>query len=169
MRAIKEGASLPKKPVVLTFDDGNADIFENAFPVMDNIGFSGTLYLVTNYLDHDGFLTSEEVSTLLESGWEIGSHSINHLNLIQSGNDIQEIYTSREILGDKFSVPVESFSYPFGISNHRTTSLVKDSGYLSGAGLGESIYHSIENLFYLSRIEIYKGISIGNFDALLPW
>ena len=49
IRAIKQGAELPPKPIILTFDDGSETIYTNALPIMQKYNFTGTVYLVYNY------------------------------------------------------------------------------------------------------------------------
>lgn len=51
--AIKEGAVLPPKPVILTFDDGTISTFTNALPIMQKYNFTGTSYVVYNYIGTD--------------------------------------------------------------------------------------------------------------------
>ncbi len=46
VQAITQGASLPPRPLLLTFDDGNEDIYTNAFPILQKYGFTGVLYVV---------------------------------------------------------------------------------------------------------------------------
>src|SRR5687768_12323430 len=53
VRAIKEGAELPPKPILLTFDDGSETIYTNALPIMQKYNFTGTTYIVYNYVGHN--------------------------------------------------------------------------------------------------------------------
>ena len=51
-RAIQEGAELPPKPIILTFDDGSETTYMNALPIMQRYGFTGASYIVYNYVWH---------------------------------------------------------------------------------------------------------------------
>ena len=81
IKAIKEGAELPSKPIILTFDDGSESMYTAALPVMEKYDFTGAAYLVYNYIGAPSFVTVEEVKELYAAGWEIGSHSISHIDL----------------------------------------------------------------------------------------
>lgn len=73
--------SLPDKPIAITFDDGYRDNFTNAFPIMQRYHFPGTVFMVSSYIDGEGFLTSDQLQQLQAAGWTIGGHSENHTNL----------------------------------------------------------------------------------------
>ena len=53
---INKGHSLPRRPIVITFDDGYLDVFDHAFPIMERYGITGTVYIVANRLNSDGLL-----------------------------------------------------------------------------------------------------------------
>lgn len=61
IRAITEGAELPPRPFLLNIDDGNLDNYTNAFPIMQKYGFTGALYLVSNYVGAENYMSVEQV------------------------------------------------------------------------------------------------------------
>ncbi len=75
------GGELPMRPVVITFDDGNLDVYQNAFPIMRDLGFVGTNYIVANRLQSKYFVNVEQLQEMADAGWEIGSHSMTHTDL----------------------------------------------------------------------------------------
>src|SRR4030042_3971235 len=75
------GGEFPPRPVVITFDDGNSNIYENAFPIMHELGFVGAVYIVANRLQSNGFLNVEQLQEMADDGWEIGSHAMSHADL----------------------------------------------------------------------------------------
>src|SRR5512141_2014422 len=81
VKAITEGAELPPRPVLFTFDDGNLDNYTNAFPIMQKYGFTGVLYLVNNYIGADQYMNKDQILEMVAAGWEVGSHSMNHFDL----------------------------------------------------------------------------------------
>ena len=168
-QAIQGGASLPERPIVITFDDGNASVYEKAYPVMNELGFTGTLYLVSSYLDKGSSMTTSQVLEMIESGWEIGSHSVTHADLTKVDTAGWEISTSKRILQEHLLVDVNSFAYPFGVTSESLRNQVFQMGYLAAAGLGKSYLHSRKSLYYLSRIEIKNGVNLELFNSLLPW
>jgi peptidoglycan/xylan/chitin deacetylase (PgdA/CDA1 family) len=169
VKAIREGADLPDRPVVISFDDGNADIYENAYPIMQKYGFTGTLYLVMNYLDHATFLTSDQAAEMYHAGWEIGSHSMSHPDLVGMQDALTyQVVNSKEGLGDAIGAPVNTFAYPYGETDNDIISEVKQE-YSAAVGLGDSYTHSLADIYYLERIEVNRDTDLNSFASALPW
>ncbi len=169
--AIRSGGVLPEKAVVLTFDDGYEGVYENAFPIMEEYGFTGTAYIITGTLEKSqsyGYMKPEQLQELAEAGWEFGSHTINHANLktIATGF-VDEVKGSKETLEDLIGVDVVTFSYPFAASNDWIAGEVKKYGYESAVGVGTLNTHTHKGLYFLSRREVVRGISLKAFQALL--
>ena len=72
---IRNGGEIPQRPVVVTFDDGNLDVFTNAYPIMKKYGFVATFYVVESYINGEDMVTTDQLKELIQNGWEIGSHS----------------------------------------------------------------------------------------------
>lgn len=168
--ALIDGGELPPRPVVITFDDGNESVYTHAFPIMERYGFVGTLYLVANRLDRNKFVNREQMRTMLDAGWEIGSHSLTHADLTQETSVLRsEVWESGQILSEAFDTPVTSFAYPFGAINPFVVERTERYGYRAAVGLGTSFHHDLSNLFYLARIEIRNEYDLNRFTSLLPW
>ena len=164
------GGSLPEKPVAITFDDGNEDIYEAAFPIMQRYGFPGTFYIVANRLGSPGFTTVDQLKEMTAAGWEIGSHSMSHIDLTINHDVIwQEMANSRIRLEQTIGVPVLTFAYPFGKVDPTVIQRVEEYGYQAGMGLGISYEHTWGSLYYLNRLEVRHSYNLEAFAALLPW
>jgi len=167
--AIRTGAPLPDRPIVLTFDDGNLDVLEQAFPRMLARGMVGVVYVVGNRIGAEGFLSGEDLKRLRDAGWEIGSHGMTHLAL----SDLRAEAMPAEIEGSKTAIeaalgkPIHSFAYPFGMVTDESLLLVVAAGYTSGAGLGIGNEHRPDGLLYLSRREVRGTYDLESFRALL--
>lgn len=169
-RAIKEGAVLPPKPVLITFDDGSETVYSNAFPIMQKYNFSGTAYIVYNYIGTWNYMNSDQIRVLYTSGWEIGSHSLSHADLTQrSDRQRQEIAESRRKLQTLLGVPVLSFSYPFGAYDEESVHYAHFAGYIAALGLGNETLQGSKNLFYLYRQAVKGSDDLRTFALLLPW
>ncbi len=167
---IRSGGDLPDRPVIITFDDGDADLYMGAYPILQKYGFIGVAFLITAGIDTPGEVTSDQVISLINAGWEIGSHTVHHVNLVKYPSKRKlEIQDSMKFLETKFGIKVKSFAYPFGTMNQAAAQLVADSGYTSAAGLGQSIVQSPLDLYYLSRIEIHGTFTMDQFTSLMPW
>lgn len=167
---ILQGGSLPGRPVVITFDDGDLDVFENAFPILDELGFVATMYVVSNYMDQPNYISTEQLQQLAQAGWEIGSHSSNHYDLtLNYGLLYQELYQSRQDIETRVGVQVSTFAYPFGKVDPNVFAKTRDYGYAAGMGLGTSVEHSLYTVYYLSRQEVQSAYDLDAFSTLLPW
>jgi peptidoglycan/xylan/chitin deacetylase (PgdA/CDA1 family) len=166
--ALLNGAELPPRPVVITFDDGYRDVYQNALPVMQHYGFVGSLFVIVDQIGVGGYLNTRQIAELVEQGWELGSHSQTHPNLRKPGVSLEkEIAGSRDTLEALLDLPVRSFSYPYGSATAAIVQAVKDAGYRSAVGLGGSISHRVKNIYYLSRNEVQGTYDLVTFAGLL--
>ena len=68
--------------MVLTFDDGYTSVYTTAFPIMQQYGIKGTVYINTALVGTPGRLNLQQLQTLYNAGWTIANHTPNHTNLI---------------------------------------------------------------------------------------
>ena len=128
---LRTGKGLPAKPVLLTFDDGYADLAEYALPVLRRYGFSAVVFVVTglsgatNAWDEvnggatQRLLSAEQIGYWAAQGIDFGSHTRTHTDLTTLTADqlAQEITGSRDDLTNLLGSPVTSFAYPYGAFN----------------------------------------------------
>lgn len=170
VKAITEGAELPPRPILITFDDGDVDVYENAFPIMEQFGFKGAFYLVSNYVGQPNYITVDQVKEMAAAGWEIGSHTMNHMDLVLFPEyQRREVVESKEQLESLLGVSVKTFAYPFGKSGSAAIDYVHFAGYIAGMGLGYTADQGTGNLFFLQRWEVQSSFSIKSFSDYLPW
>jgi len=172
IQAITQGAELPPRPFLLTIDDGNLDNYTNAFPIMQKYGFAGILYIVGNYIGAQDYMTVNQILEMYNAGWEVGNHSMNHLDLTTLEPDAlrTEIVESREKLEEKLGIPVLTFAYPFGFKNESAVDYVKFAGYIGAMGAsGYTPAQGPWNLYYLQRVEIKGNEDAKTFTRFLPW
>lgn len=170
VEAIQRGAQLPNKPILLTFDDGSETVYTDALPIMQKYGFTGTVYIVYNYIGAGLFMGKDQIRELYNAGWEIGSHGISHMELPpRPGKQEDEIVSSRRRLEAYLDVPVRSFAYPFGAYDSNSLQFVKSAGYIAAMGLGDESLQGKENIFYLYRQSVTAKTTLEAFASLLPW
>lgn len=119
----------PERSVVITFDDGYANVLEHGLPVLSRVGFGATVFVVTDHVggwnDWDvppgglgrlAILSWAGLAELAEAGLEMGAHTQTHRDLtrLSDGDARREIVSSRKDIEDKLQRRVESFAYPFG-------------------------------------------------------
>ncbi len=168
---IYSGGEIPQRPVVITFDDGNIDNYNNAFPILKKYGFVATFYVVQTYINGEGMISTDQLKEMAHAGWEIGSHSKTHARLPAISEELlpEEIRMSKLNLEEKLGVSINSFAYPYGEINENVIRLTSRFGYKSAVGLGSKYTHSANSIFYLDRIEIQNDYSMEQFISLLPW
>ncbi len=164
------GGDLPSRPVVISFDDGYLDIYQNAFPIMHELGFVGTAYIVASRLQLNNFVDVEQIQEMADDGWEIGSHSMTHTDLTTDYSIANyEMQNSMLTLEEATGETISSFAYPYGRSDEFITTKVSEYGYRAGMGLGSSYEQYLSMQFYLSRMEIQGDYDMSKFAAMLPW
>lgn len=169
-QAIYFGAQLPSRPILLTFDDGSETVYTEALPIMQKYGFTGTAYIVHNFIGSGLFMDRDQIREIYDAGWEIGSHSVSHHDLTtQSGKQEEEIVKSRQRLEAYLDIPIRSFAYPFGTYDSDSLHFVKFAGYIAAMGLGEKSIQGKENIYYLYRQSVSAGMTLEAFANLLPW
>src|SRR3954447_18584070 len=106
--------ALPRKPVVISFDDGYGSQERNAMPVLKRLGWPGVLNLEVKNLTIAGGITKLQVRRLIAAGWEIDAHTISHRDLtaLDPATVRHEVGGSRAVLRRTFGVPVDAFAYP---------------------------------------------------------
>lgn len=134
--SFQTGKRLPAKPVLLTFDDGYADNFQNLFPVLQKRKVKALIFLVTDFIGKEpGYMTWQQVRQMQESGLvQFGSHTLDHARLrrLPQEDILRQLRQSKAVLEEKLGVACEAFCYPFGSGgfDKRVRPLVFQAGYL---------------------------------------
>lgn len=161
---------IPAKTIVLTFDDGYTSFYTQAWPIMQECGFTGTVYVCSSFSGRDNYLTWEEIQTLQAGGIEIGSHTQNHIDLktANSTKQIEEIQGSKRVLEEQIGVPIKSFCYPTGTYSETTPTIVKEAGYTSAVTVTYGHATSQNNLYLIPRMRVPGWITLDNFAKSIP-
>ena len=158
VETIMQGAPLPPRPVVISFDDGWESVFDNAYPIMQARGFIGVMFIIETAVGAQGYMDIAQLQTMTGDGWEIGSHSMTHPHLPAVHDQINyEAGQSKVRLESKIGINVETFAYPFGEIDPFVRHKIKEYGYLAAVGLGTQYVNDLGTLYYLSRIEVQNG------------
>lgn len=120
-----------------TLDDNLRTHVSHFIPKLQDLGLVGTIFLITN--DGDLRIVNDHYSLyagLVDSGWEIGSHSVSHSNLIELDDSSlrRELADSKATLQTLFDLPSElTMSYPFSSSDPRVRDMTAEY-YLAARG-----------------------------------
>jgi peptidoglycan/xylan/chitin deacetylase (PgdA/CDA1 family) len=144
---------LPPKPVVLTFDDGYRGDYVYARRTLRRLRWPGDLNMLVKNLG--GELSDRMIEQMINDGWELDAHTINHLDLttLKGAELSHEVTGSREILRRRFHQPVNFFCYPAGKYDKATIRAVRRAGYL-GATTELPGEASKAKMFELHRIRV---------------
>jgi len=117
--------------VAITFDDAYADQATVARPALDAAGDTATLYVSSGLVGAPGHMSLGELRSLADGGFQIGAHTINHVDLTTLGSLARshEITGSRQTLQGWTHTAVDSFAYPAGQHDASVEALVKDAGF----------------------------------------
>lgn len=126
-----EGKPLPKKPVLITFDDAYADLVENALPVVERYGHHAVVFVITELMregktwENSRVMTQEQAQEWAARGIEFGGHTRTHPDLTAESSDrvADEVKGSKQDLQAAGLIPV-SFAYPFGCTNEQVRQAV---------------------------------------------
>ncbi|MFZ0442949.1 MAG: chitobiase/beta-hexosaminidase C-terminal domain-containing protein, partial [Methanobacterium sp.] len=118
-------------PVIITFDDGFESTYSIAFPIMEQYGIKGTVYVVPAWLGSPGYLTLEELTKLHDAGWIIASHTWDHpvLPSLTKQEIIDELQpTINWLIQNGFADGAYHLAYPFGQYNDNVVQVVSSLG-----------------------------------------
>ncbi len=154
VQIIKQGNPLPRKSAVITFDDGSEDNFQYAFPVLKKYGFPAAIFVITDIINTEGYLSTAQMKEMLAHGIEIGSHTRRHAYLPGFLGKIlvEEIKGSKDTLEQELGVTITSFAYPSGGFTEEVKKLVQTSGYESACTTNRGYDRFNRDVFELKRI-----------------
>jgi peptidoglycan/xylan/chitin deacetylase (PgdA/CDA1 family) len=155
---LNQGAPLPEKPVVITFDDGYRDNYENALPLLLKHGMVATFFIVTDFIDEERpeYLTWEMVRAMAAAGMSIESHGRNHVSLRGKNADylVWQALGSLETIEYEVGVRPRFVSYPAGEYDRLTVEIFRSANYWGGVTTVQGATHAGDNLFELRRVRI---------------
>ncbi len=142
-RAMEAGEDV-RRLVGLTFDDGSADFLHTALPVLEEMGFFATVYVVAGMIGRENgwehvyeprprlrLLTAAELREVAKRGMEVGSHTMTHRRLSELDWQAveREVEKSRRVLGEVLGEAIEGLSYPYGSFSDTAIEAARRAGY----------------------------------------
>ncbi len=161
------------KNFVITFDDGYCDNNRVAMPIMKKYDYTGTIFIAIKYMAWPGYVTWQDVVSLKENGWEIGSHTYNHVALAKATPEEldTELKNSKEFL-NKFDpdFKVNTIAYPFGSYNDDVYNALARNGYIAAVTGIDGVNTVDTPVYQLYRVNIFNdGKDVKMFAKRLLW
>ena len=182
IRSMDNHEALPAKPIVLTFDDGLRDFWLNAFPVLQECGFTATVFLPTDYISDvprvfqgKECLTWSDVRELAEHGVSFGSHTASHCQLraLTRKQLEAELDSSKRTMEDKMGREVSVFSCPFAFPEHDRSfvkllqQLLQELGYRRAVSTAIGTVDVHRGEYFLKRLPMNSVDDPPFFEAKL--
>ena len=172
-----DGAALPRRPVVITFDDGFRDCLHYAADVLQRFRFTATFFLVAGLVGQPSRWLLREcglelplagwnaIRDLARDGFEFGAHSLTHPRLATlPEEDIrQELQQSRRIVEEALGRQVVHLAYPFGSVDDRVRRLALEAGYATACTVEVGLSLADENRLALRRVPVMGSDSFADF------
>lgn len=167
-RAAKGWGWLPRKPVVITFDDGYLGNMENAEPILREHGFKAICYAIVCRLATNGqeraefdsgpLLTCQEAAAMDRRGTiRVGVHSKWHR---PDPNELAaDSRDGRHELRRRTGIKTRSYCYPYGMCGPALEQAVRDGRYATALACRDRMFHysPTNNLFQIPRLSVYGG------------
>jgi peptidoglycan/xylan/chitin deacetylase (PgdA/CDA1 family) len=164
---------LPRKSVVLTFDDGYRAFLEHAYPILKELGFTATLFVYTDYVGAGrNALSWEELRRLGAEGFDIQAHSKTHTDLRRTPGETDAQFSRR--MQAELADPQRLFqrylgrtsqilAYPYGRVDDDVVKKVREVGYVAAFTVRRQGSPSFVAPLRANRSQIYSEMSLDDF------
>lgn len=160
---------VPKRPVLITFDDGYADNYINAFPELKNNNLKGTFFIISDTITEEGgyYMSTSMLKEMKEAGMEIENHTANHLELnnLSREDAIDSIKRGQEFLRSVIGSNGNYLCYPVGRYSDETIEIQKELGIKAALTTQGGISSIADGKYELKRIRI-SPMNIENFAGI---
>lgn len=172
---------LPRRPIIITFDDGFKDCVEHAVPILHARGFTAIFYLVAGLVGKTSrWLLGERgielplmdwtaARRLETAGFQCGSHTMNHPRLadLSPAACRDELLKSRHVLEDYLGREARHLAYPFGSFNEQVRALAAETGYRSASSVRIGLSSPEDDSLALHRVPVTGQDSLLDFICRL--
>ncbi len=161
---------LPSKPIILTFDDGYANLLDNVAPVLAGLHWPYTVFLVSErvgmtneWVIPEGYeptplLTWEQIREMARTGdVDFQPHTATHphLDQIPISAAADEMARSRALLQDTLQREATVLCYPYGHFSPDVISAARDCGYTMAVTTEFGRVRAADDPMHLPRISVY--------------
>jgi peptidoglycan/xylan/chitin deacetylase (PgdA/CDA1 family) len=147
---------LPKRAVVITFDDGWENQYRHAFPILRRFGLTATFFVFTTPIGTDTkLMTWEQLRELQAAGMTIGSHTRTHPVLPDYHSALHnEVVMSRADIEQHLGRAPDFFAYPFGAWDAQSAASARTAGYRAARTYRGGAWNTLSDLFHLRAVPV---------------
>ncbi len=167
-RAWHGHGTMPRHPIIVSFDDGYQSQSTVARLELDRLGWPGVLNLEVDNVRLKGGLARAEVAAMLRDGWEVDAHTLTHpdLTTVDPARLAREVAGSRRWLQHAFGIPVAFFCYPAGRYDPRVEAAVRSAGYDAATTTQAGIASLHADPYALPRLRVTPQMTPADVVAL---
>jgi peptidoglycan/xylan/chitin deacetylase (PgdA/CDA1 family) len=159
--ALMRGTPLPSKPVVLTFDDGYIDHYVTVLPILQEMGFVGTFFIITGRADagDPSYMNWSQIKMMSDAGMSMEAHTKTHRDLRIRDHDflVYEILGSFESLAAHIGHESRMFAYPSGRYDDATLEVAREMGIWRAVTTQPGMMQTTDNRLELPRVRVSGG------------
>ena len=164
---------LPRKSVLLAFDDGYRSFMRYVRPVLKELGFSATLFVYTDHIGAGGnALSWQELRELIDEGFDVQAHSKTHSKLLRQEGESEAAYARR--MEKELAYPLalfrkhlgrasETLAYPYGDTDEELLQHVVQHGYVAAFTVRRQANPAFVFPLKMNRSQIYAGMTLEEF------
>ena len=170
---LQQRRQLPKKTVVLTFDDGYRSFREHAYPVLKELRYTATLFVYTDYVGAGrNALNWDDLKALTAEGFDVQAHSKSHADLRRGDRETDAQYARRmqaelieppRLLARSVGRSVSFLAYPYGRLDDAVLGKVKDHGYAAAFTVRRESNAAFVDVLRISRSQVYSEMTLEQF------
>lgn len=156
---LENGAPLPHKPVLITFDDGYADNYENAYPILKQHGLKATIFMIGDSINVPPFLSAAQLKEMQANGIDIEAHTYSHkpLTTLAPHQVRSDLRKNKEGLEQLLQRPIRYLAYPQGKFNKEVMEVTKEMGFRLAFTIAPGNASDDDNNFAIPRLAIFEG------------
>ena len=151
-----------KKPIILTFDDGYADAYTSAYPILQKHHFTAVFYIITGQIGQTDRMTEKQIVELDKNSMVIGSHTVSHPDLTKNSSNqvLSQLTDSKSKLESILNHPIFDFCYPAGKFNDEVVSLAKSAGYQTATTTAKGTADLSSDPLKMPRIRVQNDTNL---------